>query len=85
MNDKSLLSKAMMAHAASIPYSCPTEIHDSPCVHCPSTKGIDPETEDIKTWPKSQRMNTVFPCAWRNEKLCKGYCDSIGVTREDIK
>jgi len=61
-----------------------TEIHEYACVHCPSVKGTDPECEQIKQMEKSERAQTAFPCAWRHDKLCKGYCDMMGVTQSDI-
>ncbi len=63
----------------------PVEIWKQPCPNCPSTKGPDPESEDIKTWSKKARIETVFRCALRTEKMCKGYCDEMGVTEEDLR
>lgn len=62
------------------PSNC-QEVHSSSCAHCPSMQGTDPETEDIMTWPLEERMKTRFPCAWRNEKLCKGYHDKMKATK----
>lgn len=54
----------------------PKEIHDRPCASCPSAHfPIDPESEDILEWPIEERLKTVFSCAWRPEKLCRGYWD----------
>lgn len=65
----------------------PREIHKAPCKHCPSAHyPPDPESTDIKeTWPREDQLQSVFPCAWRPEKQCKGYCDFLGVTEEDLK
>lgn len=52
-------------------------VHESPCVNCPSTRGTDPEVQDILKLPREKRVETAFPCAWRREKLCKGYWDKI--------
>lgn len=54
-------------------------IHNECCAHCPSRPGFepDPETQDYMRMPKSLRMKTRFPCAWRPEKLCKGYNDRM--------
>jgi hypothetical protein len=53
-------------------------VHAAPCRNCPSMAGTDPEVEDVLTWPEPYKQQTVFPCAWRREKLCRGYCDKIG-------
>lgn len=65
----------------------PTELHSSPCKHCPSTKddlSEDYEMQDILNAPKSVRRDLAFRCAWRPEKLCRGYCDVTGLTQEDF-
>lgn len=49
------------------------EVHETSCENCPSEQGTDPEVEDIFTWPKEERLKTLFRCAWRPERLCKGY------------
>jgi hypothetical protein len=51
-------------------------VHKDCCKRCPSnTTNPDPEVRDYMAMPKDLRMMTVFPCAWRKEKLCKGYYD----------
>lgn len=59
------------------------EIHKVSCKYCPSEKGSDPESEDIKTLPKEIiAKEYLFVCAWRTSKLCKGNCDSMGINQE---
>jgi len=65
---------------------CPTEvIHIKCCKKCPSALGKthDPEVRNILKWPKKERLKTVFTCAWRQNKLCRGYYDlMIGAFNE---
>ena len=64
----------------------PTEIHESPCERCPSAHfPPDPEALDMRQWPRRLQVEAAFPCAWRPEKLCKGYCDSIGMTEAEAE
>lgn len=64
----------------------PLTIYKRPCPPCPSTKDfLDPEVEDIKTWPREHQLDTVFVCAWRKTKNCKGYCDELGVTEAELR
>jgi hypothetical protein len=59
------------------------EIHKGCCKKCPSAMGTDPETEDIKTYPKELiAKKFAFVCAWRNSKLCKGFCDNMGIDQQ---
>lgn len=61
-------------------------IHSSPCSHCPSIiSPNDPESQDIREWPKEERIKTAFACAWRLNKHCKGYCDMMGITEGDLR
>lgn len=62
----------------------PVEIWNKSCRHCPSTKEPDPEFLDIQTWPKEKRIEIVFVCGWRTSKLCKGFCDAMGITEADL-
>lgn len=63
----------------------PNKIHAAPCKHCPSAHyPPDPEALDMLTWPRDQQLEQMFPCAWRPEKLCKGYCDSLNATEDDV-
>lgn len=52
-------------------------VHDQCCARCPSQPGSkpDPFTLDFMKLERDLRMKTVFPCAWRPSKLCKGYFD----------
>ncbi len=65
------------------------EIHKVPCKNCPSVYNkennvLDPENEDMKTYPREEQIKSVFPCGWRNSKLCKGYCDDFNIKEEDL-
>ena len=64
----------------------PTEIHESPCAPCPSTKDLseDWESQEIREAPRDVRIAHAFRCAWRPGKLCKGYCDFNELTQEDF-
>lgn len=54
----------------------PREVHDESCEHCPSAHyPPDPCTLDFMELSKEDRMQSVFACAWRPEKLCRGYYD----------
>jgi hypothetical protein len=33
---------------------------------------------------REEKLDSVFRCAWRREKACRGYADFIGVTEEDL-
>jgi hypothetical protein len=66
-------------------------IHKVPCKNCPSAIGKlrgeeDPECKEIKeTCSKGLIVNEfLFVCAWRPSKLCKGNCDYMEITEEDI-
>lgn len=51
-------------------------VHRECCERCPSAKGQPDEfTKDFMKLPLDLRRMTVFPCAWRPNKLCKGYYD----------
>lgn len=52
-------------------------IHSKPCQYCPSSQGLDPESQDILKLPIELRKLFVFPCAWRTEKLCRGFCENM--------
>lgn len=64
----------------------PTELHSAPCKQCPSTGDIseDYEMQEILESSKAVRQAHAFRCAWRPEKLCRGYCDVMGLTQEDF-
>lgn len=60
-------------------------IHDHPCAHCPSAHfPPDPESLDYLKASHRFRVEGAFPCAWRPDKYCRGYCDKMGVTAEDL-
>jgi len=67
------------------------EIHKVCCKKCPSENNrkagrTDPETEDIKLYPKEIiAKEFLFVCAWRNSKLCKGLCDQFSIDENFIK
>lgn len=63
----------------------PKEIHDSPCEHCPSAHyPMDEDCKEIYAMDKATRIKSIFPCAWRVEKLCKGICDVMEVSQQDV-
>ncbi len=59
----------------------PREVHESPCRNCPSVGNIeeDLELQDLLQMPLHVRKEHVFRCAWRPQKLCRGYCDVMGI------
>lgn len=61
-------------------------IHLAPCKRCPSAHyPPDPEAEDWKAAPKQYRLSDgLFVCAWRPSKVCKGLCDFLELTEEDV-
>ena len=61
-------------------------LHAHPCAHCPSVhRPEDPESLDIRDHcSREEKIESVFRCAWRREKACRGYADFIGVTAEDL-
>lgn len=68
------------------------EIHAKSCKHCPSAHNakagiIDPESAEIATLPKEDIVaeQHLFVCAWRPNKLCKGFCDFCGIDEDFIK
>lgn len=67
------------------------EIHKGCCKHCPSNRCakngiIDPESDEIKTFPKELIVKEyLFVCAWRPNKLCKGNCNAMGIDETFIK
>lgn len=65
----------------------PREIHASPCKNCPSAHfPPDAECVEIKEChDRASQVESAFPCAWRPEKLCKGYCDYLNITEGDLK
>jgi hypothetical protein len=63
-----------------------TEIHTHPCKRCPSAHyPPDPEALDYLAASRADQVGSVFRCGWRNDKACKGYCDFLGVTDEDLR
>ncbi len=63
----------------------PKLIHMAPCKDCPSAHHApDPEALDYLTYPRAVQVESCFPCAWRPQKLCKGYCDFLGVTEAEL-
>jgi hypothetical protein len=63
----------------------PFEVHRRPCAHCPSAHfPPDPEAEDLARAPREQQVRAAFPCGWRPRKLCRGYCDRIGLTADEL-
>lgn len=61
------------------------KIYKTVCTQCPSAYyPADPECEQIMKYPKEEQLKTVFNCAWRQNKLCKGYCDLMGISEADF-
>lgn len=60
------------------------KIHSVACKNCPSVMGTDPEVEEILRQDHAYRVTTAFVCGWRPTRYCKGYCDQMGITKEDI-
>ena len=60
----------------------------TPCKHCPSANfPPDPESLHIKELYEAGKMSAfdaIFLCAWRPAKLCKGACDRLGITEEEL-
>lgn len=80
--------KKLFAQIAALPPT-PTTIHANPCAHCPSvayTRGgfDDPLMVEALGWSRTEQVESAFPCAWRTNKLCKGYCDYLSVTEADL-
>ena len=62
------------------------EVHRHPCARCPSAhEPRDPEAEALARAPREQQVEACFPCGWQPEKLCKGYCDAMGLTSEELR
>lgn len=63
-----------------------TQIHKSCCNKCPSSKGHDPMTRDIKKENSKDKIvkEYLFVCAWRRSKLCKGICDLFEINQKFI-
>jgi hypothetical protein len=64
----------------------PKIIHKECCKHCPSKPGTtpDPEVEDFLAATRDIQIASCFPCGWRPNALCKGYCDLMKVTSADL-
>lgn len=59
--------------------------HYKPCKNCPSAHfPPDPESADIMTWPHEFRVQSAFACGWAQNRFCKGYCDQMGISDEDL-
>lgn len=63
------------------------KIHIESCENCPSANhGPDPFSIDIKEhYSRKAQIDSAFPCAWRDEKLCKGYCDFLDLNEVDFE
>lgn len=61
------------------------EVHARPCARCPSAHWPpDEEAEDYLAAPRDVQLDSVFRCAWRRTKACRGYCDFLGITEADL-
>ncbi len=62
------------------------KMHTKPCKNCPSAHfPPDPEALAMESWPHEERVKTAFPCGWNGKRYCKGYCDKMGVTNNDLE
>lgn len=68
-----------------LPPERPQEIHQHACANCPSKDEPDPAVEEFMAAPRDIQLESVFVCAWRPGKLCKGYCDRLDITDIDLK
>lgn len=55
------------------------------CKPCPSTKGTDPESEDILTWPDGTEGKDDFTCAWRKRGYCQGWAKKLGTCKRPFE
>jgi hypothetical protein len=63
-----------------------SEIHTHPCAHCPSAHWPpDDEMIDYMTAPLEIKLDSVFRCGWRDTKACKGLCDLLEVTPDQLR
>jgi len=51
--------------------------YSSPCKHCPTQQGPDPESEEIMKWDFKERMEYRFQCAWRKGGFCYANAKSL--------
>jgi len=81
-----VIPQSVLDYIAKAPDGC----RPTACAHCPSARSArigqpDPETEDIKTCSRRYQLDSVFKCAWSDNVLCKGYCDELKVTPEEMR
>jgi hypothetical protein len=71
---------------ATVPGGLVRNIHTHACQHCPSIHSPDdPECVQIRDRASlEEKIESLFRCAWRSEKACRGYADFIGVTPNDF-
>lgn len=65
---------------------CPAEpkmlsVH---CTNCPSAMGDDLESDEIKTWPHSERVKLRFSVLGMERGTAGGYCDKMEISNEDL-
>lgn len=66
-------------------------IPKSSCKYCPSVMNkkngvIDEEVEEMKLYSKHVIINEfLYDCAWRKGLLCKGFCNDMNITQDDIE
>ena len=59
--------------------------HTVPCKNCPSANHPpDPEVQDVMTWPREEQVKTAFACGWNQTRFCRGYCDKLEITEQDL-
>ena len=83
---KSILRQFQLQLEALQAEGSPKDLHAHPCTHCPSIHSPDdPESVEIRDHAThAEKIESVFRCAWRREKACRGYADFIGVTALDL-
>ena len=80
------MSKIKALLEAMVPGRPVRAIHTHACQHCPSIHTPDdPECVQIRDHAsREEKIESLFRCAWRSEKACRGYADFIGVTVDDL-
>lgn len=88
MTDLAALRDHVARQVAEIERLCDRKkIYARPCGPCPSMKGSDPESRDIREAVERGDLrgrDWVFPCAWRRRKICHGIAKSLNVKEADL-
>ena len=81
-----LIKKLVHARVALLHVTEP-RMHTVHCKNCPSAPGqvLDLETKDILAYyPREEQLKTAFACGWNGKRYCKGYCDLLSITNNDL-